>query len=204
MTRHWKKASVGTSLALAAVALAGYAYTRDHTEAAPAYQLANGIGVTPIDTPQDDTDRLLGVHIWKFDVRQPDQSRPLILSFSECRKGIFVKTIASCGSFGPDASHPHLHEPHVYHVVVGMMPIGGTPGAEKQLKYNIAVDGSNVSNLLPNILLSREGAAWGTQVSAPDNLIYLISTNKDHTPVTSDAFLDDINLALSVGPRPSK
>ena len=198
--QNWKKRSVAVSSLLAALALGCYAYSR--FTAPPTYRLANGISVTSIAVIPSDSDRLLEVYNWKFDVFLPDQTKPLYLSLVEYHNGKFVKTLIGGIECGVLLVRNNTKKSHLYHVTIGIAPDGETLTNAKQLKYIIDSGGSSTSGLMPNICLHNSSSAIYSQISSPDNIAYLMSLNTSRTNISSNADTNETALALRIETTP--
>lgn len=202
MVRNWKLASAGTSLFLAVTALALYAFTR--TPNAPTFQFANGIQVTPIEVKPDDMAQLLEIRTWKFDVVQPDASKPLYLSLSLCREGKFSKTIMGGLGIGPEVGSHHAHGVLRSHVTLSLAPVGDTFFGARQLKYLLRTEGAGTSGTMSNPIFKGHGEVAETQAASDDNMIFLMSTNKIKPSVNSVMASNDTTLALSLSGTPPR
>jgi len=189
MTHNWKKASVGTSLALAALALGAYAYTRAHAEAASTYHLANGMEVTVAEAPQDDIARVLDIHVWKLDVVTPDDHQICALTIDQCGH---QKVLGGLGGGGFQPVNHHVH------LTLDLAPLGGDLGRAQQVKYYLQSDaGGATSGYFPNPLRGLAGLANGTYVSERDNRVYLMGGGKQ---ASSPAGMNDVDIALVIEP----
>lgn len=140
MVRNWKSVSVGTSLALAAVALGLYAHQRAH--AVPTYHLAGGIDVTPVEVQADDTAQVLSVKVWKFDVVVPDPERGYIFPVSLYRNG---KRVQSLGGIGSSSTSGHWSSKHRT-LFIGMVPVDGDFWQAHQIRAKYMIEGQNSSS----------------------------------------------------------
>jgi len=129
MIRHWKSATVGTPLLLAALALGGYAYTRAH--AAPTYHLANGVDVAVAEVPPDDTARVLDIHVWKLDVLMPNDRQMCSVTIDQCGRQQAPKGLGG-GGFAPFQRGDRL-----LHMTLDLAPLGGDMGRAQQIKYRL-------------------------------------------------------------------
>lgn len=170
MVRNWESASIGTSLFLAVISLVLYACTRTPNEAM--YQLANGVQVTPIEVKPDDTLALLDAKIWKFDVELPDTMKLYDYTLNLCRNGKVIAQLGGIGS-GPGPGGEDL--PRHIQVTVGMVPLDDTFSKARQVKYSIRTYGAGSKGVFPNPFAGISGGSDMTEVSAPDNLVYLMS-----------------------------
>jgi hypothetical protein len=201
MIRNRKFVPIALSLALAAVALGLYVYTRAH--AAPTYTLANGVEVTPITVQPDDASKLLEMKFWKLDVVQTDASKPLFFNLSLCRNGKLTKSLTYTYGLGPSSRKPSRVHNHIP-VTVGLVPVGDTFFGAKQLKYSLSTALVDTSGVIPNVFFKTRGFVSDTQapyVSREGNLVFLLSANKNN-PTTSDPMRNDTTLALSIETPP--
>ena len=191
MALNWIKASAGTSLALAAVALGGYAYTRAHAE--PTYRFANGVEVTPLEVQTDDTRTLLDAKIWKFDVNLPDTNKLYNYTLDLCSHG---KIVAPLGGLGVG---PYHESPHHTELTVGVVPTDTTFGHAPQVKYNIKASSGGTSGTFANPFRKCIGYSDTPQFSRGNDFIYLMS-GSGRGAVYGLAEEDDTSLVLRVEP----
>ena len=189
MIYNWRKASIGTSLVMAAIALGGYAYTR--ATAPPTHHLANGVDVTVAEVPQDDMARLFDVHVWKIDVMMPDARQMCELTLDKCGHQTILSGLGG-GGFQPSG----LGNRHC-HITLDMAPLGGNLGRSQEIKYYLEADGAATSGVFANPFRSLEGLADGVSVSERDNRIYLMGGGKQ---ASSPAGWNDVDIALVIEP----
>ena len=147
MILNVRKASVGTSLVLAVIALVGYAYTR--ANAPPTYHLANGVDVTPINVQSDDTAEVLNVKVWKFDVVTPYPNRDYIFGVILYRNGKQVESLGGTGSSSSVNGQRYKGRKTLF---IGMVPVDGDFWQAHQIraKYMIEEEGGYSSNTFVN------------------------------------------------------
>jgi len=189
MTRNWKSASVGTSLALAAAAASLYSYARLH--AAPTYHLANGVEVTPIEVQSDDVSRLLDAKIWKFDVVWPHRKGHFRVGISQYQDGKLAKTLL--GGYGMGQPNGIEHS----QITVGLAPMAGTIYGASEIKYMLSTGGSaGGTGTINNPFIHSHGYTQDAQVVPSQNLAVLMSGNLKKTWVSSPAALNETAIAL--------
>ena len=193
MVRNWKSAPIGTSLALAAVALGLYAFTRPPNPTP--YHLANGVEVTPVEVKPDDTLALLDARLWKFDVTLPDTTKMYDYTLNLCRNGKVVAQLGGIGS-GPGPGGEAL--PRHVQVTVGMVPLDDTFSKARRVKYSIRTYGAGSKGVFPNPFVSFGGSDM-TEESAPDDLVYLMSGG-GHGGIQGLPANSPVSIALKIEP----
>ncbi len=193
MKYNWKKASVGTSFALAAVALGAYAYTRAH--APTVYLFANGVEVTSVDVQPDDLQTLLEAKIWKFNISLPDQNKMYNYSLCLCHHGKIIKQL---GGFGEGFSPNKQKNAHA-HLMIGMAPIDNTFGRAAQIRYSLHLNGGGEMGTFPNPFANSIGYSETVQFVPKNNLIYLMVSSKTGALYGIPEENDD-NIALQITP----
>ena len=189
MVHNWKLASAGTSLVLAVAALGVYAYSR--VRFSQTYLLANGVQVTPIEVKADDTQQLLDVKLWKFDVYLPNPEKGDTVVLNLYQHGKFVKSLAG-GGFGPTRNPSH----HLL-VTVGLVPSVGDFSKPGQVKWLIRQNFGATSGAFGTPFQASKSLSCNTQVEEADNLIYLMN-GTDGGVRHGDVREDGTALALSV------
>lgn len=191
---------------IAAGAVAGLAFFGWSAKAKDdaTFHLANGIQVTPVEVQPDDTAQLLEVRTWKFDIVQPDASKPLYLSLNLCHEGKFARTLIGGLGSGPPIAGSISHRPALSHIAVSIAPIGDTLFGSRQLKYLLRTDGAGTSGTMPNPIFRGNGEAADVQASPADNSVFLTSTNQHKPYVSSLMASNDTILALRVSNTPPR
>ncbi len=168
------------------------------------FHLANGLQVTPVEVKPDDTAQLLEIRTWKFDVVQPDASKPLYLSLSLCREGKFFKTVMGGLETEPEVGSHHAHGVLHSHVTISLAPVGDTFFGARQLKYLLRTDGAGTSGTMSNPIFKGHGEVAETQAAPEDNMVFLMSTNRTKPFVNSMMASNDTTLALSLSNTPPR
>jgi len=192
MIRNRKFVPIAMSLALAAVALGLFAYTRAH--AAPTYTLANGVEVTPMEVQPDDVGKVLGIKVWKFDVSLPDARQGIQLTLNLCQGGKIIHSVGGAG-FVPMKGQRQRR----YLLTLALAPDDGDFSRGKRIKYFLESQSGSTSGNFTNPLQGSNGLGYGPDdISTAENSIYLIGGGKVGTfPVS----FDDTALALTITPE---
>ena len=191
MIRGQKLATIGLPLVLATIALGVYTYKRAHST--PAYTLANGVEVTPIEVQPDDVGKLLETKIWKFDVVWPRHQGHFRAGISLYQDGKFAKALVGGLGMGSRIdSQPSQ-------ITVGLVPMGGTIFEAKQLRYSLSTGGSTSEvGTIPNPFLHAHGYTEDMQVVRAQNLVILVSGNLKKTWISTPASMNETAIVLEL------
>ena len=200
MNEFVKPSLIGLGLIIAVGApLAWWSVQRDSVRTV---HFANGIDVTPIEVHPNDVAQLLDVTIWKFKMVRPDAATPLFLSVGLYQNGKFAKTLTGGIGYGPWVGQETVHRSEQSQITFSVVPVGNTLFGAKQLRYRLATEGGVATGTIANPILGGHGCTLEAQFSAPDNLVYLMSTNKAKSYLSGDPEMNDTALVLSFSTKP--
>jgi len=157
------------------------------------FHLANGIKVTPVEVKPDDLSQLLDAKIWKFDVVLPDRTKPYSYALNLCRYGRVVAQLGNMSLYpGPG------NIPRTTSIKVAMIPTGDSFSKPGDVKYQIGGDSGGISGTFSNPFGAGLSYSETPEVIAPNNMIYLMSGDKN--VIYGLANQNAVSIALKIEP----